>query len=205
MSVRDDINGGESGDICACKERAFGWFVKEAFKISESDGELSKKEAEETKVSQNENRQIIFNSSVSCGVTSWNDETLYIDENGKLCVESALQKTEKCDYGNNDEVVEESMSQKMSANEENRNEIDKSVKISHFEFELVSDGIEKAVKLAKKVKYPILFLGGDPMITCKEDVDREDIDFPAYQQELLEAVYEANQNVIIVLISNGRV
>lgn len=202
LSVRDDINGGESGDICACKERAFGWFVKEAFKISESDGELSKKEAEETKVSQNENRQIIFNSSVSCGVTSWNDETLYIDENGKLCVESALQKTEKCDYGNNDEVVEESMSQKMSANEENRNEIDKSVKISHFEFELVSDGIEKAVKLAKKVKYPILFLGGDPMITCKEDVDREDIDFPAYQQELLEAVYEANQNVIIVLISN---
>lgn len=175
LSVRDDINGGESGDICACKERAFGWFVKEAFKISESDGELSKKEAEETKVSQNENRQIIFNSSVSCGVTSWNDETLYIDENGKLYVESALQKTEKCDGCET---------------------------VSHFEFELVSDGIEKAVKLAKKVKYPILFLGGDPMITCKEDVDREDIDFPAYQQELLEAVYEANQNVIIVLISN---
>ena len=63
LSVRDDINGGESGDICACKERVFGWFVKEAFKISESDGELSKKETEETKVSQNENRQIIFNSS----------------------------------------------------------------------------------------------------------------------------------------------
>ena len=135
-------------------------------------------------------------------MTSWNDETLYIDENGKLCVESALQKTEKCDYGNNDEIVEESMSQKMSANAENRNEIDKSLKISNFDFELVSDGIEKAVKLAKKVKYPILFLGGDPIITCKEDVDREDIDFPAYQQELLEAVYEANQNVIIVLISN---
>ena len=55
LSVRDDINGGESGDICACKERVFGWFVKEAFKISESDGELSKKETEETKVSQNEN------------------------------------------------------------------------------------------------------------------------------------------------------
>lgn len=175
LSVRDDIDGGESGDICACKERAFGWFVKEAFKISEFDGELSKKGSEETKILQNENGQIIFNSSVSCGVTSWNDETLYIDENGKLCVESALQKTEKCDGCET---------------------------VSHFDFELVSDGIEKAVKLAKKVKYPILFLGGDPMITCKEDVDREDIDFPIYQQELLEAVYEANQNVIIVLISN---
>ena len=88
-------------------------------------------------------------------MTSWNDETLYIDENGKLCVESALQKTEKCDYGNNDEIVEESMSQKMSANAENRNEIDKSLKISNFDFELVSNGIEKAVKLAKKVKYPV--------------------------------------------------
>ncbi len=175
LSVRDDIDGGESGDICACKERAFGWFVKEAFKISGFDGDISKDEAEEIKVSKNENGQIIFDRSVSCGVTSWNDETLYIDENGKLRVESALQKTEEC--GGCETV-------------------------SSFEFELVSDGIEKAVKLAGKVKYPILFLGGDPMITCKEDVDREDIDFPAYQQELLEAVYKANQNVIVVLISN---
>lgn len=61
-----------------------------------------------------------------------------------------ITKTEKCDYGNNDEIVEESMSQKMSANAENRNEIDKSLKISNFDFELVSNGIEKAVKLAKK-------------------------------------------------------
>ena len=60
------------------------------------------------------------------------------------------KKQKKCDYGNNDEIVEESMFQKMSANEENRNEIDKSLKISNFDFELVSDGIEKAVKLAKK-------------------------------------------------------
>lgn len=175
LSVRDDIEGVETGDICACKERAFGWFVKEAFKISEFAGELSKNEAEEIKVFKNENGQIIFDRSVSCRVTSWNDETLYIDENGKLRVESALQKTEECDGCET---------------------------VSSFEFDLVSDGIADAVKLAKKVKYPILFLGGDPMITCKEDVDREDIDFPAYQQELLEAVYKVNQNVIVVLISN---
>lgn len=71
-----------------------------------------------------------------------------------------------------------------------------------MQFEIVADGIEAAAELAKKVKYPILFIGGDPMVTCKEDVDRDDIAFPIYQQKLLEAVYEANKNVIVVLVSN---
>lgn len=156
LSVCDDFEGGESGDIRSVKERAFGWFVKEAFKI---------KNVEKTD-------GIVFDNSLSVEIASWNDEVFYIDENGILRVESALDLDEEL------------------------------LKIKRFEFELVSDGIAAAVKLAKKVKYPILFLGADPMVTCKEDVDRDDIDFPVYQQKLLEEVYRANENVIVVLISN---
>ena len=76
LSVRDDIEGGESGDICACKDMAFGWFVKEAFKIKDS-----------------ENKEIIFDKTFSGKVTSWNDESFYIDKNGVLKVESAFEKS----------------------------------------------------------------------------------------------------------------
>lgn len=170
LSVRDDIEGGESGDICAFKDRAFGWFVKEAFRIKNDEMD----------------DDIVFDGSLLGEVTSWNDEAFYIDENGVLRVESALDKLQSSgsDWKNDAGAVA------------------KISKVSSFEFELVLNGIEAAAKLAKNVKYPVLFLGGDPMVTCKEDVDRDDIDFPVYQQKLLEAVYEANENLIVVLISN---
>mgnify|MGYP004630963871 FL=1 len=176
LSVRDDIEGGESGDICAYKDRAFGWFVKEAFIIKDS-----------------KNKEIIFDKSFSGKVTSWNDENFYIDKNGVLKVESAFEKS-------GEEELKDS-NKNCSLSTESRN-VSEAAKIGSFEFEIVSDGIVAAAELAKKVKYPILFIGGDPMITCKEDVDRDDIDFPVYQQKLLEAVYEANENVIVVLVSN---
>ena len=176
LSVRDDIEGGESGDICACKDRAFGWFVKEAFKIKDS-----------------ENKEIIFDKSFSGKVTSWNDESFYIDKNGVLKVESAFEISGA-------EKTEDRIKDGSSGNE--CRDISETAKVSNLQFEIVADGIEAAAELAKKVKYPILFIGGDPMVTCKEDVDRDDIAFPIYQQKLLEAVYEANENVIVVLVSN---
>ena len=176
LSVRDDIEGGESGDICACKDRAFGWFVKEAFKIKDS-----------------ENKEIIFDKTFSGKVTSWNDESFYIDKNGVLKVESAFEKSGA-------EKTEDRSKDSSSGNE--GRDISETAKVSNLQFEIVADGIEAAAELAKKVKYPILFIGGDPMVTCKEDVDRDDIAFPIYQQKLLEAVYEANENVIVVLVSN---
>ena len=71
-----------------------------------------------------------------------------------------------------------------------------------MQFEIVADGIEAAAELAKESQISYSFIGGDPMVTCKEDVDRDDIAFPIYQQKLLEAVYEVNENVIVVLVSN---
>ena len=134
-----------------------------------------------------------FDKTFSGKVTSWNDESFYIDKNGVLKVESAFEKSGA-------EKTEDRSKDSSSGNE--GRDISETAKVSNLQFEIVADGIEAAAELAKKVKYPILFIGGDPMVTCKEDVDRDDIAFPIYQQKLLEAVYEANKNVIVVLVSN---
>ena len=71
-----------------------------------------------------------------------------------------------------------------------------------FHIEVTESGIEHAVKLAKEQRNVILALGAHSMINAKEEVDRSTIQFPPEQERLLEAVYEANQNVVLVLFSN---
>ena len=68
--------------------------------------------------------------------------------------------------------------------------------------EIVSDGVDRAKALAKKAKKVIVALGCNPVMNAKEDVDRSTIDMIPTQQKLLEAVYEANPNVAVVLITN---
>ncbi len=48
----------------------------------------------------------------------------------------------------------------------------------------------------------ILALGCNSMINAKEEVDRGTIELPPAQRRLMEAVYEANPNVVLVLFSN---
>ncbi|MDO5291445.1 MAG: glycoside hydrolase family 3 C-terminal domain-containing protein [bacterium] len=68
--------------------------------------------------------------------------------------------------------------------------------------ELEKDGVTAAVQLAKASDLVILCLGCHPMINGKEEVDRPDICLPKMQQTLLQNVYEANANVVLVLTSN---
>ncbi len=63
-------------------------------------------------------------------------------------------------------------------------------------------GISEAVTLAKKSDVVIMVLG-EHGYHSGEGRSRADIGFPGLQQELLEAVYEANQNIVLVL-NNGR-
>ena len=71
-----------------------------------------------------------------------------------------------------------------------------------FHIEVVESGVEKAVQMAKAQKTVILALGCNPMINAKEEVDRSTIMLPPEQEKLMEAVYEANSNVVLVLFSN---
>ena len=68
--------------------------------------------------------------------------------------------------------------------------------------EIVSDGIERAKALAKKVKKVIVALGCNPMMNAKEEIDRSTIEMIPLQEKLLEAVYEVNPNIAVVLITN---
>ena len=68
--------------------------------------------------------------------------------------------------------------------------------------EIVSSGIERAKEIAKKAKKVIVALGCNPMMNAKEEIDRSTIEMIPLQQKLLEAVYEVNPNVAVVLITN---
>ena len=68
--------------------------------------------------------------------------------------------------------------------------------------EIVSSGIERAKALVKKAKKVIVALGCNPVMNAKEEIDRSTIEMIPLQEKLVEAVYEANPNVAVVLITN---
>ena len=68
--------------------------------------------------------------------------------------------------------------------------------------EIVSSGIERAQELAKKADKVIVALGCNPVVNAKEEIDRSTIAMIPEQERLVEAVYAANPNVAVVLLSN---
>jgi beta-glucosidase len=68
--------------------------------------------------------------------------------------------------------------------------------------ETISDGIERAVKLAKESDIAVVCVGNDPLQVARECYDRPDIVLPKHQTELIKAVYEANPNTIVVVVSS---
>jgi len=63
-------------------------------------------------------------------------------------------------------------------------------------------GIKEAVALAKSSDIVVMVLG-EHGFQSGEGRSRADISLPGFQQEMLEAVYEVNQNIVLVLM-NGR-
>ena len=79
---------------------------------------------------------------------------------------------------------------------------DRNAKGLSIEIEVAEDGIAQAAMAAKEADTVLLFLGANPMITCKEEIDRTHIMLPDTQQKLLEEVCKVNSNVILILISS---
>ncbi|MCM1174942.1 MAG: glycoside hydrolase family 3 C-terminal domain-containing protein [Blautia sp.] len=71
-----------------------------------------------------------------------------------------------------------------------------------FTLEIVEPGVEAAVKLAREKEKVLLALGCNPMVNAREEIDRGTIVLPPAQEKLMEAVYQANPNVVLVLLSN---
>lgn len=68
--------------------------------------------------------------------------------------------------------------------------------------EVVSDGIRRAAKLAEKADYAIVCVGNDPMIVAREMYDRKTLALPAHDSALARAVYDANNNCVLALVSS---
>lgn len=69
-----------------------------------------------------------------------------------------------------------------------------------FVIETVQDGIAEAVKAAASAETALVFVGNSPFINGKETIDRPDITLPPAQQALIQAVYEANPNTVVVIV-----
>ncbi|RAR43090.1 glycoside hydrolase family 3 protein [Paenibacillus sp. MDMC362] len=69
-----------------------------------------------------------------------------------------------------------------------------------FAIETVQDGIAAAAAAAAAAETAIVFVGNSPFINGKETIDRPDITLPPAQQALIQAVYEANPNTVVVIV-----
>ena len=189
LTTQDDESIGEKGDILAAKEEAFGWFVKEIFYIEKKQDSYAN----------------TFAASIQKSDAFAENEN--VEQPGAFAEnENAKQPDVFAEYKNAKQPVAFSLKtwdqQGISIDEKgalrkDRNAIGLSVKI-----EVVEDGIAQAAIAAKEADTVLLFLGANPMITCKEEIDRTHIMLPDTQQKLLEEVCKVNSNVILVLVSS---
>ena len=201
LTTQDDESIGEKGDILAAKEEAFGWFVKEIFYIEKTQdsyantfaASIQKSDAfaENENVEQPDTFAEYENAKQRDIFAEYKNveqqDTFAENENAKQPVAFSLKTWDQQGI---------SIDEK-GALRKDRNAIGLPVKI-----EVVEDGIAQAAIAAKEADTVLLFLGANPMITCKEEIDRTHIMLPDTQQKLLEEVCKVNSNVILVLISS---
>ena len=189
LTTQYDESIGEKGDILAAKEEAFGWFVKEIFYIEKKQDSYANTFAASIQKSDAfaENENVEQPDAFAENENVEQPDTFAEYENAKQPVAFTLKTWDQQGI---------SIDEK-GALRKDRNAIGLPVKM-----EVVEDGIAQAAIAAKEADTVLLFLGANPMITCKEEIDRTHIMLPYTQQKLLEEVCKVNSNVILVLISS---
>lgn len=71
-----------------------------------------------------------------------------------------------------------------------------------FVEEIVDSGIKRAELLARECDCAIVCVGNDPMVVAREEYDRENIEFTDFQTNLTNAVFSANKNTVLCIISS---
>jgi beta-glucosidase len=71
-----------------------------------------------------------------------------------------------------------------------------------FMVRTVSQGLEEAVAAAREAEAAVVFVGNNPLINGKEEIDRRDITLPLSQQELIARVAEVNANTVVVIVGS---
>ncbi len=71
-----------------------------------------------------------------------------------------------------------------------------------FDVVVLEDGVQSAAALAAQAEVAVVVVGNNTTINGKEAVDRPDIILPPPQDDLIRAVYQANPNTVVVLVSS---
>ncbi|WP_017811061.1 glycoside hydrolase family 3 C-terminal domain-containing protein [Paenibacillus shenyangensis] len=71
-----------------------------------------------------------------------------------------------------------------------------------FEKMVLENGLEQAVAAARAAKTAIVFVGNNPLINGKEENDRPSLELPASQLKLIQEVYAANPNTVVVVVGS---
>ncbi|QAA33074.1 glycoside hydrolase family 3 protein [Clostridium manihotivorum] len=111
-------------------------------------------------------------------IRTWNDKSIYTDEQLGLKVLEDSTNNSRCEKD------------KLNCLNDN------------FKLEKVRDGIEDAVDVAKNSDVAIVFVGNNPVINGKEEIDRTDINLPDSQEQLVKEVYKANPNTVVVVVGS---
>lgn len=157
----------------ADKKEAFSWFIREAFRFRDSV-------TDSVDVRTDKEEALYY-------IDSWNGRKITVDAEGYL----AVIKDGESHVGEGDDVKLNRKCHAVSEGEAVR-----------FGIEIVRDGMAQAVELAKKSQKVVVVLGSNPVINSKEEIDRTTLALPPAQQRLADAVYEANKNTVVVLVTN---
>ncbi|MGD0202053.1 MAG: glycoside hydrolase family 3 C-terminal domain-containing protein, partial [Bryobacteraceae bacterium] len=71
-----------------------------------------------------------------------------------------------------------------------------------FDVQVLSSGTQRAAALAAQADVAIVVVGNNTTINGKEAADRPDIVLPPSQEELIQAVHQANPNTVVVVVSS---
>lgn len=120
-------------------------------------------------------------------LSAWNGAALHIDADGMLCVAKR-----------DDQMLDDRIG---VAGTTSQHSVEETAGMQ-VHWQVVTDGMQEAAQMAKEADTVVLCLGAHPMINCKEEIDRKDLRLPFYQQALMETLYAANPQVVLVLVSN---
>ncbi len=183
-AYRKYLTVGVDGKISLASDEPYSWMVYESFTVGLADA---------VRLPDPKNANCVELTKY------WNDEEtdirLYCFGNRNVYIENGKIKTDPLIRKTNDSDTKEGYNVAAAwAGSEKEAAV--------FTAEMVSSGIERAKALAAKAKKVIVALGCNPVVNAKEEIDRSTIDMIPLQEKLVEAVYEANPNVAVVLIAN---
>lgn len=172
------------GRISLASDEPFSWFIFESFTIGTA---ASVRLPEPQSANSVELSEYWNGEAGDVRLHCFGNRNVYV-ENGKLQTDPLIRRA--------------AQSNTKEGNNEANAWVGSEREAAVLTVEIVSDGIERAVALARKADKVIVALGCNPVVNAKEEVDRRTIDMIPMQEKLVEAVFRANPNAAVVLIAN---